>query len=85
MAQLNPTDAEAYFNLGVLFVTQNQLDHAEEAYNTDIELQPNSMEGQFNVGAFYEFNKHDLQKAKYHDQKHLDLGGTDPRIQELLP
>ena len=73
VTQFNPTDAEAYFNLGVLFVTQNQLDHAEEAYNKGIELQPNSVEGQFNVGAFYEFHKQNLQKAKYHYQKYLEL------------
>ena len=65
-------------------MSQNQLGHAEEACNKGIELQPHSVEEQFNVGAFYEFHKQDLQKAKYHYQKYLDLGGTDQRIQELL-
>jgi tetratricopeptide (TPR) repeat protein len=81
---LNPADSEAYFNLGVLLVAENQFDQAEEAYQKGLALQPNSIEGQFNIGAFYEFHKEDLQKAKHHYQKYLDLGGTDQRLQELL-
>jgi hypothetical protein len=34
--------------------------------------------------AFYEFHKEDLEKAKHHYQKYLDLGGADKRIQELM-
>jgi hypothetical protein len=34
--------------------------------------------------AFYEFHKEDLEKAKHHYQKYLDLDGTDKRIQELM-
>ena len=65
-------------------VSQKQFDRAEEVYQKGLALQPNSVDGQFNMGAFYEFHKEDLQKAKHHYQKYLDLGGTDNRIQELM-
>jgi tetratricopeptide (TPR) repeat protein len=81
---LNPADSEAFFNLGVILVSQKQFDQAEEAYQKGLALQPNSVEGQFNIGAFYEFHKEDLEQAKKHYQKYVDLGGTDQRIQKLL-
>jgi len=84
VTELNPTDAEAFFNVGVLLVGANQLEKAETAYKTGIELQPKSIEGQFNLGAFYEFQKKDLPQAKKHYQNYLQLGGTDTRIQQLL-
>ncbi|HBP88041.1 MAG TPA: hypothetical protein DD706_10125, partial [Nitrospiraceae bacterium] len=60
------------------------LGEAEQAYQTGITLQPNSLEGHFNLGAFYEFHKKDLLQARTHYQKYLDLGGKDDRIQQLL-
>jgi hypothetical protein len=42
------------------------------------------MEGQFNVGAFYEFHKEDLERAKKHYRQYLELGGTDQRISNLM-
>ena len=84
VTELNPTDAEAFFNVGVLLVGANQLEKAETAYKTGIELQPKSIEGQFNLGAFYEFHKKDLPQAKKHYQNYLQLGGADTRIQQLL-
>jgi len=70
--------------LGVLLVSQHQFDQAEEAYHKGLELQPQSVEGQFNVGAFYEFHKEDLEQAQKHYQKYLDLGGKDLRIKQLF-
>lgn len=71
-------------NLGVLLVIEKQFDQAEEAYQKGLALQPNSVEGQFNMGAFYEFHKQNLPKAKHHYQNYLNLGGTDKRIQDLM-
>ena len=68
----------------MILVSQHQFDQAEDAYRKGIELQSESVEGQFNIGAFYEFHKEDLEKAKHHYQNYLDLGGTDGRIQELM-
>jgi len=68
----------------VLLVSQHQLDQAEEAYQKGLELQPQSVEGQFNVGAFYEFHKEDLEQAQKHYQQYIDLGGKDLRINQLF-
>ena len=84
VSQLKPQDAEAFFNLGVLLTGNQQLAEAEQAYRKGIVLQPNSQEGHFNVGAFYEFHKKDLFQAQTHYKQYLNLGGKDPRIQQLL-
>ena len=84
VSQLKPQDAEPLFNLGVLLAGNQQLAEAEQAYQKGIALQPNSLEGHFNLGAFYEFHKKDLLQAQTHYKKYLDLGGKDPRIQQLL-
>ncbi|MEJ2232015.1 MAG: tetratricopeptide repeat protein [Nitrospirales bacterium] len=84
VSQLRPQDAEAFLNLGVLLAGNHQLAEAEQAYQKGIALQPNSLEGHFNLGAFYEFHKKDLPQAQNHYKRYLDLGGKDPRIQQLL-
>lgn len=84
VSQLRPQDAEAFLNLGVLLAGNQQLGEAEQAYRRGIDLQPDSLEGHFNLGAFYEFHKKDLPQAQNHYKRYLDLGGKDPRIQQLL-
>jgi tetratricopeptide (TPR) repeat protein len=84
VSQLKPHEAEAFFNLGVLFAGNQRLAEAEQAYQKGIALQPNSLEGHFNLGSFYEFHKKDLPQAQHHYKKYLDLGGKDPRVQQLL-
>ena len=84
VSQLKPKDAEAFFNLGVLLAGNEQPVEAEQAYLKGIALQTNSLEGHFNLGAFYEFHKKDLLQARNHYTKYIDLGGKDPRIQQLL-
>ena len=84
VTELQPSDTEAYVNLGVLLVREKQFNKAEDVYQKSLELEPDSVEGQFNMGAFYEFHKENLEQAKMHYQKYLALGGTDNRIQELM-
>ena len=76
--------ASPFFTLGALLAIQEQLNEATIAYERGIELMPDSLEGHFNVGTFYEFHIKNLELAKRHYKQYLALGGNDPRIQTLL-
>ncbi|MDX1411995.1 MAG: tetratricopeptide repeat protein, partial [Nitrospirales bacterium] len=82
--RLNPKDAEAHLNLGVIYANMNRLDDAEQAYQRAISLNPNLADAYYNLGVFYEYHRNDPQKALVYYQKYVDHGGTDGRVTNLL-
>jgi Flp pilus assembly protein TadD len=59
---INPKDAEAYFNLGVMYTDRalllrqaEKFSLAEDAYLKAVKLKPDYMEAHFNLALFYHF------------------------------
>ncbi len=84
VTQLDSNDGDPFFTLGALLAIEGKLHQAKAAYDQGIALQPDSVEGHFNVGTFYEFHMKDLELAKHHYRRYIDLGGPDSRIHTLL-
>jgi Flp pilus assembly protein TadD len=82
--RLNPEDAEAHLNLGVIYANMNRLDEAEKAYKSAISLNPQLVDAYYNLGVFYEFHRNDTPKALAHYQEYVDQGGADDRVKNLL-
>ena len=48
--RIQPNHADAYNNLGTIFINQNRIDDAIEAYQQAIQIQPNQGEAYYNLG-----------------------------------
>lgn len=84
VTQRKPNDFEAFMNLGVLLSTVNDTAKAKEAYLHALAINKASPELQYNLGNFFEFHEVDLDRAKQHYRRYIELGGTDLRVQRLL-
>ena len=74
----------AYKALGELYLEQNLKDMALDAFKAAIELNPNDPESHFEVGKLYQAKK-DINKAIFHYEKYLYLGGKEEeKVNELL-
>ena len=51
--QLDPQDAEAYYNLGVIFRELGKLEEAEKSYRKAILLKPDYAEAYSNIGVIF--------------------------------
>jgi len=65
---INPKDAEAFFNLGVMYTDRGlllkqreKLSEAEKAYIQAVKLKPDYMEAHFNLALFYHFLGRDVE------------------------
>lgn len=61
-AEIDPTYAEAYNNLGVGYEHEGQMDKARKAYEKALELDPNNTRIQQNFELFKEINDRAAQK-----------------------
>ena len=58
--QLDPQDAEAYYNLGVIFRELGKLEEAETSYKKAIALKPDYAEAHSNLGVIFKKLKEKL-------------------------
>ncbi|HOC52569.1 MAG TPA: tetratricopeptide repeat protein [Caldisericia bacterium] len=70
--ELNPKDAEAHNNLGVLYYNQNKFKEAEYEYKKAIELNPNHAGAHNNLGGLY-YTQKKFKEAEYEFKKAIKL------------
>ncbi len=61
--ELDPTNAEAFYNLGKLYTSKKEYAKAIQAYDKAIDLNPSSPDAFFNLGFLY-YGKKDYSKAE---------------------
>jgi tetratricopeptide (TPR) repeat protein len=61
--ELDPTNAEAFYNLGKLYTSKKEYAKAIQAYDKAIDLNPRSPDAFFNLGFLY-YGKKDYPKAE---------------------
>ena len=61
--ELDPTNAEAFFNLGKLYTSEKEYAKAIQAYDKAIDLDPSSPDVFFNLGFLY-YGRKDYSKAE---------------------
>jgi len=89
--ELNPSFAQAYGDLGIIFEVKGQMEKAEEMYLKAIEAAPDYLNSYSNVALLYE-KQADYAKAIFYWKKRLDLSESgDPyaevarkRLEELM-
>jgi O-antigen ligase len=72
---LAPTDAKLYYNLGLVYLRLQKIDHAQKTLEKAVELKSNYRDARFALAIVYE-QKDDNQKAK--EQLNYILQNIDP-------
>lgn len=70
---INPSDAESYFQLGMVYYQQQQMDSAIYAWEKTISLNPNNLDAFSNLGVCYLNFKKNFSKAEEYWNKTLRL------------
>jgi Flp pilus assembly protein TadD len=83
LLELNPRDADAYYNLGITYGLSGRLPEAIATFTHYLTLQPKDPEAYSNLGAAY-FRQGDWAKAVAHYEKALALDPTLPNIADNL-
>jgi Flp pilus assembly protein TadD len=68
----------------MVYTSLNRLDEAEQAFVKAVSLKPDSLEGHYNIGVFYELHRKDTIKALAHYRRYRDLGGRDDRVERIV-
>lgn len=79
----NPTAADTYVIHGIYLHRNGKLREALEAYERAVELDPNSMNGHYNLALAY-LDVKDYQAANEHAQLSYSLGASLPGLREKL-
>lgn len=72
-AELDPTYAVAYNDLGIIYEAKGMPERAEENYLKAIKINPNYLSAYSNLALFYE-GRRDLKQAALYWQKRIELG-----------
>jgi len=80
----DPTNSTAYLRLGDVERAQGKYPEAAEAYQKALAISAGLLEAHYQLGILYESRLSNLQQAKEHYQKYLQLGGADHRVQIWL-
>jgi len=83
LLELNPQDADAYYNLGVTYGLSGRLPEAIATFTHYLTLQPNDPGAYNNLGAAY-FRQGDWAQAAANYEKALALDPTLPNLAENL-
>ncbi|MFN5516286.1 MAG: tetratricopeptide repeat protein [Cyanobacteriota bacterium] len=83
LLELNPQDADVYYNLGVTYGLSGRLPEAIATFSHYLTLQPNDPEGYSHLGAAY-FRQGDWAEAVANYEKALTLDPTLPEIADNL-
>lgn len=73
---VDPSYAEAYNDLGVIYEAVNASDKAEQCYLKSIKVDPAYTSAYTNLALLYE-NKRDLEKAAFYWAKRVQIGSSD--------
>ena len=84
MVERQPKNAEARYNLGVLYVGLKQYPLAVTEFQAAMAARPDFREAYYSLGVCYEFYLSDLPKALEYYRSFLALGGSDTRVQQLI-
>ena len=82
LAEENPGNLEAQYNLGLLSIQSGQYDRAVERFSKVIDLDPDNIEGYFYLGVSYLEMGND-QKAK-ENFNYVAKNGNDPAVIKLV-
>jgi len=66
LATLNPRDADAHYQLGLIYVQRRSLEEAEKSFRRAVEIDPNDPESLFQLGKL-------LRLQPQHETEALDL------------
>ena len=77
--RINPSYAEAYYRLGIIYANLEQYDKAIENFNNATAIKPDFTSAYINLGAAYAYLKDYNQALKYLD-KALSLDKENPKI-----
>lgn len=61
--ELAPDNYRAWYNLGIAYFNQNNIEDALNAYERAIQIKSDYFYSYYNIGLIYEFHKEDLVKA----------------------
>ena len=81
--ELNPSNAEAYGDLGIIFEVKGQMKKAEEMYLKAIEAAPDYLNSYSNLALLYE-KQADFAKAIFYWKKRLDLSDPEDPYTEMV-
>jgi len=86
--RMDPGSDEAYFYLGASYQSEKQLDSAILNYEKCIALNPDHASAHLNLGRLYDYYRNNLETARDHLKKAMDLGGageyTPTRIRAMI-
>jgi len=86
--RMEPGGDEAYFYLGASYQSEKQLDSAIFNYEKCIALNPDHASAHLNLGRLYDYHRNNLQIAREHLKKAMELGGsgeyTPARIRAMI-
>lgn len=75
----NPSYAEAYYHLGIIYANLGQYDKAIDNFNNAVRIKPDFTSAYINLGAAYAYLKDYNQALKYLDNA-LSLDKDNPKI-----
>jgi len=81
--ELNPSYAEAYNDLGIIFEAKGDLGQAKEMYRKAIEIAPQYIKSYSNLALLYE-KQRDYNKALTYWKKRLDLSDPEDPYTEMV-
>lgn len=71
--KLAPDNYRAWYNLGIAYFNQNNIEDALTAYERAIQIKSDYFYSYYNIGLIYEFHKEDLVKALEYYEKALSF------------
>ncbi|MCD6583063.1 MAG: tetratricopeptide repeat protein [Candidatus Omnitrophica bacterium] len=78
-----PTDADLYYNLGVIYLKKADYLSAAEEFKRAILLDPSDADAYYNLGVIYENFLNDKEKAISHYQSYLKLCTSEEEKREI--
>ena len=78
--ETNPNDAEAYYNIGVIYYNEKKYDSAKVQFNKAIEIYPDFAEAYYSIGVVY-YAEANYDKAIEAFSKAIQI---DPRNYEAI-
>jgi tetratricopeptide (TPR) repeat protein len=74
-----PDDAQAFFNIGTVYLSVGDLDTGKKYLEKAIEINPNETSALVNLGAYYLKNG-DFKNALYYLEKAKEMGNDSPHL-----
>ncbi len=67
-ATLNPADASAHYNLGLIHLNRNELDEARARFNRAVEIDPEEIDSHYQLGRLDRKGNHFAEAIKHFEQ-----------------